>query len=930
MSIRIPGVLVAAAGLAVSLPAMAQSIPWLTAVNGNWNDATKWTGGNVPDAMGETAVLGLTGAYTVTQNVDNLMIDGIDITNVDAVLNVGARTTMLHGAGLFNSGTVTNHTGTGTLSGPISNGATGRINVNSGTALNIDTDLVNDGLFTVNASGGASTTTLTIQSPLTISGSGALELNGVTSRAQVIATGSGALTNGATHTIRGFGQITAPMTNNGTVSATVAGQSLFLSSSPKTNNGLMRGAGGTLSINGITISQGAGGIVRGEGTLVALTGATISGGSIDSTAGGIVRSISGTNTLLDVDSTADVEVGAATVLALGGGFYTNDGTLVVNPTGSLSTTTLRIDGPLTVDGTGEIRLGQTSARAQITASVDGVLTLGAGQLVHGRGVIAVPTTNNGTISADVPGNALQINTGNKSNNGVMEAAGGTLEVSGVTITQGASGEVIADGSNVDLSNATIVSGSLLSANGGFVRMTGGTSTFDAVDSDADVQILGATALNLTGGTFTNEGTVTVNPTGSASTTTLRATTPLVIDGTGEITLGNTTSRAQIVSDPGASIDFGPNQIVRGVGQIDALAHNEGEIVADSAVGVLDLNTNNKSNAGLMRAQGSGTLTITGISILQTESGEIVADSANVLLGAATVVGGTIGSNGDGIVRQSSGISHFQSVVAFGSIEVTGGTTLTLHGSVVNNASIVVNPTGSASTTSLAVEGVVTLSGTGEIVLNNTTSRARISPGSGANLTLGPGQTVRGIGQFAMPVTIEGAVAPGLSVGTLTVAAAATTLTWQPGSVLDVELGSASSFDKISGGSHTINGGTVNVTLTGGYTPALFDTHAIIDGASGSVIAGAFDGVNGPALPSPWIWRVGVAGSDVLVGVSCPSDVNNDFNVDILDFLDFFDAFGTCENQPAPCGTTISADYNGDTFVDILDFLDFFDSFGSGC
>jgi len=65
---------------------------------------------------------------------------------------------------------------------------------------------------------------------------------------------------------------------------------------------------------------------------------------------------------------------------------------------------------------------------------------------------------------------------------------------------------------------------------------------------------------------------------------------------------------------------------------------------------------------------------------------------------------------------------------------------------------------------------------------------------------------------------------------------------------------------------------------------------------------------------------------------CLSDVNGDTESDILDFLDFIDSFGTCENQPAPCAGSsgIEADFNGDTSVDILDFLDFFDAFGTGC
>jgi hypothetical protein len=65
---------------------------------------------------------------------------------------------------------------------------------------------------------------------------------------------------------------------------------------------------------------------------------------------------------------------------------------------------------------------------------------------------------------------------------------------------------------------------------------------------------------------------------------------------------------------------------------------------------------------------------------------------------------------------------------------------------------------------------------------------------------------------------------------------------------------------------------------------------------------------------------------------CLPDVNDDGEVDILDFLDFIDSFGTCEALPAPCAGTsgVSADYNGDTLVDILDLLDFMDAFGTGC
>ncbi len=67
-----------------------------------------------------------------------------------------------------------------------------------------------------------------------------------------------------------------------------------------------------------------------------------------------------------------------------------------------------------------------------------------------------------------------------------------------------------------------------------------------------------------------------------------------------------------------------------------------------------------------------------------------------------------------------------------------------------------------------------------------------------------------------------------------------------------------------------------------------------------------------------------------IASGCAADYNGDTGPDILDFLDFFDDFGSCENQPGPCGSLGNADFNGDTLVDILDFLDFLDAFGTGC
>ncbi|MBX3366153.1 MAG: hypothetical protein KF912_02410 [Phycisphaeraceae bacterium] len=60
------------------------------------------------------------------------------------------------------------------------------------------------------------------------------------------------------------------------------------------------------------------------------------------------------------------------------------------------------------------------------------------------------------------------------------------------------------------------------------------------------------------------------------------------------------------------------------------------------------------------------------------------------------------------------------------------------------------------------------------------------------------------------------------------------------------------------------------------------------------------------------------------------DINADLIIDILDLLEYMDAFGTCSGSPAPCTSSsgVSGDFNDDGWTDILDFLEFFEYFGS--
>lgn len=89
-------------------------------------------------------------------------------------------------------------------------------------------------------------------------------------------------------------------------------------------------------------------------------------------------------------------------------------------------------------------------------------------------------------------------------------------------------------------------------------------------------------------------------------------------------------------------------------------------------------------------------------------------------------------------------------------------------------------------------------------------------------------------------------------------------------------------------------------------------------ADGSVVVGRSN--DSTTLERPFRW----------IGEPTPADYNGDLYLEVVDFLDFVDDFGSCQGTPAPCGQFGEPDINGDAMIDVLDFLDYMDAFGRGC
>jgi hypothetical protein len=67
----------------------------------------------------------------------------------------------------------------------------------------------------------------------------------------------------------------------------------------------------------------------------------------------------------------------------------------------------------------------------------------------------------------------------------------------------------------------------------------------------------------------------------------------------------------------------------------------------------------------------------------------------------------------------------------------------------------------------------------------------------------------------------------------------------------------------------------------------------------------------------------------IVDLPCEADLNCDGEGDILDFLEYLQAFGACDGGEPGCDS-IRADFDQNGTIDIMDVMAFMDAFGAGC
>ena len=615
---------------------------------------------------------------------------------------------------------------------------------------------------------------------------------------------AGSITGAGAITKAGAGTLTlevAPLNNNGVVinagtlkigtGAPLAVSGTF--SGAVDNNGTLvvdNGAGGLFVV--LPDMNGIGSLVKnGSGTLVGAGGAWTHGGDTTLNAGEIRASIVSAGRLTINGGIFENASGAASsfgsLAGSGGVVNLNDGSLTVGGDNSSSTyagTIGAFGGFLVKAGTGTQTLSRVPLHTGTTTLNSGVLQIGDGGALAASGGFGGAVVNNASLVFDYSAAGGSATLGNLSGTG--------------TLVKNGAGTLIMSQNPTATGTTTINAGTLQVGNGGALAAAGGFT-----------------------GSVVNNGALVYNFTSAGGTSSLAQ-----LSGTGSLTK-NGSGTLIITQNPTANGTTTINAGTLQVGNGGALAASGGfsGAVVNNATLAYDF-TSAGGTSALAVLSGSGNLVKNG-------SGTLILTSVPGHTGTTSINAGTLQVGNGGALSASS--SFGGPVLNNGTLvfdySSAGGTStlsnLSGNGNLVKNGSGLLNLTGTSTNTGSMQVNAGTLAVNGAIA---------------SAVNVNAGGTLGGIGTInnALTANAGGVIAPGNSIGTLTVNGS---VAFNAGSIYRVEVNPAGNADRINvvgaPGTATIGGGTVDVQAGAGtYAPATIYT--IINATGG--VAGTFSSV----------------------------------------------------------------------------------------
>ena len=475
-------------------------------------------------------------------------------------------------------------------------------------------------------------------------------------------------------------------------------------------------------------------------------------------AAAVTATVPAINGLEILDPAAIVFIDASGTLTLTGAASTNNGAVVLNRNNSSANGVLSLSGTTTFSGTGEIQMRTSGDNSQIAGL--GTMVNSSTHTVRGVGYINAGIMNMGRIAADVgvalSGNDLEIRTGGQNAGTLASTTGSLLQIVSSPITQTGGGQIAAEGGQVEYTSGSSVTGGSLESNMGGLHFTSGGVSMTDVTNNADLFVNAGSTASIFGSGLLNDGLVVLNNQNSAANAIVTFENTGSLAGSGELQLRNgSNDDSQINTGVGATINHAAAHTIRGGGLINAGVNNAGVIAADSSVtlsgSTLSLQTNDKTNSGLLESRAGSVLQIVGIAIDQSGGGAIAANEGVVsfFLADAEVLGGDVTSSGAGSVGVRGGsTTTFDGVNMVADFFVDAGGTLNIDaGGINNNGTIRVNNQNSSADGIITTDNVVTIDGSGTIVFRTGSSNSFMTTTGAGQITLGAGQLVTGAGEL---------------------------------------------------------------------------------------------------------------------------------------------------------------------------------------